>query len=154
MVKIPYYSMHYYSRLSCKDMNYRLDRLVNQSVGDRLFSNKFYGHLENNGFVAYKNSVYSNMTLVKIVGTYRGVDKNTKLKVKFVLSENVLIFYLIFIFSLFFIFFLILFEPIYIWLKFTPLVIIFVSYILIIIPFNFISKDAEVIIEQLLELER
>ncbi|WP_147303446.1 hypothetical protein [Algoriphagus antarcticus] len=135
------------------DMNYRLDRLVNQSVGSRLFSNKFYGHLENNGFVAYKNSVYSNMTLVKIVGNYSEVDKNTKLKLQFMLSEYVLVLYFIVIFSLFFIFFLILFEPIYLWLKFMPLVMIIISYILIIVPFNYISKDAEIIIEQLLELE-
>ncbi|MDG1277119.1 MAG: hypothetical protein P8O16_07540 [Algoriphagus sp.] len=134
-------------------MNYRLDRLVNQSVGSRLFSNKFYGHLENNGFVAYKNSVYSNMTLVKIVGNYSEVDKNTKLKLQFMLSEYVLVFYFIFIFSLFFIFYLILFEPISLWLKCMPLIMIFISYILIIFPFNFISKDAQNIIEQLLELE-
>ncbi|REG74761.1 hypothetical protein C8N25_1652 [Algoriphagus antarcticus] len=153
MVKFPYYSKYYDSRLSCMDMNYRLDRLVNQSVGSRLFSNKFYGHLENNGFVAYKNSVYSNMTLVKIVGNYSEVDKNTKLKLQFMLSEYVLVLYFIVIFSLFFIFFLILFEPIYLWLKFMPLVMIIISYILIIVPFNYISKDAEIIIEQLLELE-
>ena len=34
-----------------------------------------------------------------------------------------------------------------------PLIMIFISYILIIFPFNFISKDAQNIIEQLLELE-
>ena len=153
MVKFPYYSKYYDSKLSCTQMNYRLDRLVNQSVGSRLFSNKFYGHLENNGFVAYKNSVYSNMTLVKIVGSYSEVDKNTKLELQFMLSEFVLVLYFIFIIPLFFIFFLILFEPIYPWLKFMPLVMILISYILIIVPFNFISKDAEITIEQLLELE-
>lgn len=135
------------------DMTYRLDRLVNQSSGSRLFSNKFYGHLEGNGFVAYKNSVYSNMTLLKIVGNYSQVGKSTKLKLRFILSEYVLIFYLIFFFSLLFIFFLIIFEPIDLWLKFMPLVMIFISYIIIIIPFNLISKDVENIIEQLLEVE-
>ncbi|MBN3584568.1 hypothetical protein JYB64_19410 [Algoriphagus aestuarii] len=135
-------------------MKYRLNRLVNQSVGSRLFSNKFYGYLDNNGFVAYKNSVYSNVTLVKIVGNYSEVDKNTKLKLQFMLSEIVLVFYFIFTFSLFFIFFLILFEQISLWLKCMPLIMILISYILIIVPFNLISKDAETIIEKLLELEK
>lgn len=153
METFPYYSKHYDSRLTCKDLTYRLDRLVNQSVGSRLFSNKFYGHLENNGFIAYKNSVYSNMTLVKIVGNYSEVDKNTKLKLQFMLSEYVLVFFLIYIVSLFFIFILILFEPIDLWLKFMPLVMMFFGYLLIIISFNFISKDAEITIEKLLEVE-
>lgn len=136
------------------DMAHRLEKLVNQSSGGRLFSNKFYGHLENNSFVAYKNSVYSNMTLLKIVGNYSQVGQFTKLKLRFILSEYVLVFYLFFLISLLFVFFIILFEPIDIWLKFMPLVLIFVSYFLIIIPFNFISKDAESIIVKLLEVEK
>lgn len=135
------------------DMNYRLERLLNQSDRNQLFSNKFYGHIDNNGFVAYKISVYSNITLVKIVGNYSRNDENTKLKLQFMLSEFFLVFYLIFIFSLFFIFFLALSEPIYLWLKFMPIVMLLVSYIIIIVPFNFISKDAEIVIRKLLELE-
>lgn len=158
MVKFPYYSKCYDSRVSYEDVKYRLERLVNQSVGSRLFSNKFYGYLENNGFVAYKNSLYSNMTLVKVVGKYREIDGNIKFNVKFMLSERVLVLYLFFLFfffffSLFSIFFLILFEPIGLWLKSAPLVMVFLSYTLIVVLFNFISKDAEITIERLLELK-
>ncbi|WP_026948165.1 hypothetical protein [Algoriphagus marincola] len=135
------------------DIELRLTKLVNQSTGSRLFSNKFYGYLEKNGFVAYKNSIYSNMTLVKVVGKYSQIEKNTKLKLRFSLSESVLIFYLIFIFALLFIFLLIMFEPIAAWLKIMPMVMIIMSYIIIIIPFNLVSKDAENKLKSLLEAE-
>lgn len=151
MVTFPYYIKFFKTKLNPEEISGRLGKIVDQQRERRLFSNKYFGDLGKNGFKIYKDSVFFNVTLLKIIASYETFNGSTKVKVKFTLTEFVWTFYILISVSLIGLLILTVIKVDEFWLKFTPLLMIVCSYFIIMIPFNFISKDAENILGEILE---
>ncbi len=143
MVKTPNYTKYLVVGSTPEEINASLKRIIHQYERDILFSNSFYGIINKNGFEAYKSSILFNTPLVKIIGKYEVRKDNTRIKMKITLSELVWVIFSLITLLLLSLFIITIIHADEFWLKITPLVMILISYLIIIIPFNLISKNAE-----------
>lgn len=151
MVTFPYYIKFLNTKLNPEVINSRLSKIVDQFGGKQFFSNKYFGCLNKDGFEVYKDSMFFNVTLLKIIASYETVNGSTKIKMRFTLTEFVWVFYMFILISLIGLSFLTIIEVNEFWLKLTPLLLVLLSYLVIMIPFNIISKDAENTLGMILE---
>lgn len=109
-----------------------------------LFSNKFYGEVHRNHFSIYKSSIFFNTTLVKINGKFFSDEKgNTIIKMAFLLSEHVLLFFVLSLICFLTVFIIGLYNVEEFWWKMIPLILFVLDYLLISICFYYIGNNAK-----------
>lgn len=92
----PYHKCRVVTKTSKEEIVKSLKGFVDLYGNGKLFSNKFYGEIEKDHFSIYKSSVFFNTTLVKINGKFfREEGGNTTIKMTFLLSEHVFVFFLL-----------------------------------------------------------
>lgn len=143
MLTIPFYKRTLYSNFEKSEINKILKGFIFQYQPKSIFSNKFYGELYDDGFEIYKNSFLFSTTLLKIYAIYKKVENKTEIKLKFTLSEHVLVFHMLLYVILFSILFFTITEAEELWLKLMPLVLIAINYLIVMVPFNLISHNCE-----------